>query len=154
SLLRAASPISEAADPQEQRRRAVAGLRALLAELGARRRVVIFVDDLQWGDRDSAAMIAPLLRASDAPRVLWLGTFRTDDAARSAFLVALGGPGRADATTTLVEVPRLDDVEVRALLAHKIDGDEAGRIEELAAELAGSPLLIELIGRHARAGAV
>ena len=146
---------SSAPDPQEQRRRAIEAFGDLLRRLAQRHDVVVFIDDLQWGDRDSAGVIAPMLEVAGI-RILWVGTFRTDEAASSPYLTYLDVLGAARPGTTLVDVAELDPAEARALLEARLAGSEHddGLIDALARDAAGSPLFIDLLVRRAQASAL
>ncbi|RZO64954.1 MAG: hypothetical protein EVA89_03145 [Sandaracinaceae bacterium] len=142
-------PLSDVPDPQEQRRRAVVTFRELLARVSSRREVIVFIDDLQWGDRDSAHLLAPSMGTQEAPPILWIGACRSDEAAASPFLSAIETDGDA---VSVVNVPELDDEEARTLLELRLSGTARDEelLDELAGEAAGSPLLIDLLVRHAR----
>lgn len=65
-------------DPLETRRRAFSGLRQCLNALGARRPLLLWLDDLHWADADSWALLAGILEGPDLPRCLMLLTHRSD----------------------------------------------------------------------------
>ena len=87
----------------------------------ARQTVVLFLDDMQWVDRDTTALLADLMRAPDAPALLLVGhgsDYAIDFAEGHAGLLYSRKrefPGDASAT--------VKDAFVRALRAAKKLGD-------------------------------
>jgi len=87
----------DANDPHQQRRDAFRALRDLLTAVARKRSVVVSIDDLQWGDLDSAALLTEVLRPPGAPPIMLIAAYRTEDAEASAFLATLR-PQLSDAT--------------------------------------------------------
>jgi serine/threonine protein kinase/tetratricopeptide (TPR) repeat protein len=87
------APTRNVTFPSEDRlqlhRRAVACIREILTRIGRRSRLVIFIDDLQWGDVDSTSTLLELLRDNSSPSMLFVVAFRTEDRKRSQCLSLL-----------------------------------------------------------------
>ncbi len=134
-------------DVVELRRRAFGALRTLLAEIAERHPVVIFIDDLQWGDADSASALAGLLQGADAPNLLVVASHRDADAdAAGEAASSLDRLRALEADVREIGVGKLPEVDARALWS------ALGRASDDAAvaDAAGNPLLLaEIAQAHA-----
>jgi serine/threonine protein kinase len=144
-------------DSQELRRRAFAALRELFARMADERRVILFLDDVQWGDRDSAALLAELLRPPDAPSLLIIAAHRTEEAESSPLLSELRKIREAE-ENALGEVREIALEMLTTTEAHDLtrtllqdstatdNGDD--RINAIAREAGGSPFFIVELARY------
>jgi hypothetical protein len=149
---------AEVPDQRELRRRAFAALRELLARIADRRPLVLVIDDLQWGDVDSATLLNDLLDPPDPPLFLFIGAYRSEDADRSVCLQLLrqSAEGREDAVSRtpirLAPLPHAECVELAvALLGHD---DELARSQanQIVSESQGSPYFLCELAQHVREG--
>lgn len=143
-------------DVQEVRRRGVRGLGELLQRLGDRRLLVLSIDDLQWGDEDSATLLAALLQSPDPPRLLLLAAHRSEYAQTSACLQALtrAKAAQTDSLAWLdVEVAPLS-FEDSSVLARQLMGTSAAgdpeRVARVARESHGNPYFVYELVRHSQ----
>src|SRR5262249_19752977 len=112
------------------------------------------IDDLQWGDLDSGRLIEEIVRPPDAPAMLLLASYRTEEIGASPLLQRLMEfRNRAGA-----------DMDVRELEVSELTGDEASamalllmgdrgpasltRAAAVARESGGSPYFVEELARY------
>ena len=146
-VLRRVEPIAQAPrlaheilDPQELRTRVFAGLRELLARLADRQPVVVIIDDLQWADADSLALLREILHPPEPPRLLMVATMRLS-----------AEPPQLPGEVISLVVERLAPSEARELAQLLVRGAGAqAPIDSatIAAEAAGHPLFIDALVRH------
>ena len=148
---------TEGADAQQVRKRAFVALRELLARLGDRHPLVVFIDDLQWGDADSAALLRELTAPPDPPRMLLVLAFRSEDVATNTALAQLidqtqGLP--AGRETVSISLDALSPADARRLATDLLGGDarrvEEGLADRIASESGGSPFFVGELVRFAR----
>src|SRR5262249_20122563 len=128
----------------ELRRRAFAGLREVLARTGARKTLVVHLDDLQWGDVDSALMLAELLLPPRPPRLLLLAGFRSEDRESSPFLSRFLETLQASPAADRRELPLdvLSDEEARDLAGQLLAEANRAVATVVARESGGNPFFI------------
>ncbi len=141
--------------PQQERRRGFVALREMLARIGDRRRLVVSIDDFQWGDIDSLEPLSTILAPPDAPRLLLILAYRSEDADASPVLKALRQPAYLASfgeVRSLYLAP-LDNNDAVELARQLLPPEQSGRAEELARESGGSPFLLsELVRTHGTHG--
>jgi eukaryotic-like serine/threonine-protein kinase len=138
-------------DPIGQRARIFAALRELLRRLAARAPLVLSIDDLQWADADSLALLAEVLRLPGAPALLLVATLRRGVGLSQRRLA----PVFAKEALVRVAVGRLSAEDGRDLVGSLLEGAGASRdaaepidADSLVEEAGGHPLFIDALLRH------
>ena len=134
-------------DQQLIRNLAFAALRDLIKNIGTEHPIIMFVDDLQWGDTDSAEAIINLISSSDPPSIQFIGSFRSDEMESSSFYKSwsiLLNEVNGMPQTELISVERLSDSECAQFIlqrfGHQFDQD---MLEQLLDGSKGNPYFLE-----------
>lgn len=134
-------------DALELRRRGFAALRELLERVAHYYTLVVFIDDLQWGDSDSARLILEILRPPWSRGLCVLGAYPSNE--RHTLLV-----------DSLLKSPELSPLRSTLTLC-AFDTDEAQQLVDrlcsvpselkhrIIQESAGSPFLLSELAREA-----
>ncbi|MEZ4405877.1 MAG: AAA family ATPase [Polyangiales bacterium] len=137
----AVPPRPDEVDSRALRQVGFEALRAVLASVARAAPLVVWIDDAQWADADSAALAKELFARDDAPPLLLVVSYQSERRDDSALLKALDAlPGRRE-----LRVGQLPPREAEALAARALgaDTDEARRLAELVArESGGSPFFV------------
>jgi hypothetical protein len=160
-VLRRVTAIAEAAGEAGEGglRQAAAALQDMLGKLAARGPLVLTIDDVQWSDGDSAALLCELLTGPAAPRCLVVLGVRDDEDADGDPLAGLLERLRAaavpvHAVAALPLRPQQAEALAESLLRRGgVEGDPAAlraRAAAIAAESGGVPLFVRELVHHVR----
>jgi serine/threonine protein kinase len=142
----------EAAQSQELRRRGVTALRALVGRLARQVPLVLTIDDLQWGDVDSAVLLAELLAPPDPAPALFVAAYRhggpEGDGPFLRTFRALLDRSRAATHVETVDIAELTPPEGEALARALVRDTTGGVPETIAREAGGNALFITELARH------
>ena len=142
-------------DEHQMRRRAFEALSELFGRMSDQGPVVIAIDDLQWGDLDSIAFLTELVLPANAPAVMLLLSFRTEEAKTSPPLLALRDLRNRlrDANSWVeIEIRGLSEEEGRdllTLLQKETLVVDRQQMDDILREAKGSPLLMSELLRYA-----
>lgn len=155
SLARQLKPLAvQGAEARDLGQRGIAALREMLCRLARFEPVVIFIDDLQQGDEDTASVFRELFRVDQSPNLLCLGTFRSEDAESSVCLNRIRRNRLSGAEQALlaeqheINIDRLSRDEAAQLARSLLTGNESVRAREaarIADEAGGDPLFVRML---------
>lgn len=124
-------------------------LRELLQRIAEQSPVLLFIDDLQWGDRDSAEMLAGLLAAPSPPSLMLVGCHSAESEAAAAGAEATND---APLLRRLMRGAEHEPIEVLGIPVRELWFSEACELGSklLGGEQPGAQALARAIARESR----
>ena len=152
---RARRAVLDIPDSLELQRRAFQALRELFVRVADRRPLVLFIDDLQWGDVDSGALLEHLMSPPDPPALLLIGCYRSEEANTAPLLKSVLSKRPPDASLEMrdIVVGELSASEAQELAQALVAGEPRARnapAEAIARESRGNPYFIEELVRFSQ----
>jgi serine/threonine protein kinase/tetratricopeptide (TPR) repeat protein len=152
-----AEPAVETRDSREIKRHAFAALRELLSRMSEKRPLILYIDDAQWGDADSAAVLHALMLPPRPPSILLLIAYRGDERTTSPFLrelATLSEKSDAQGEVERIELKHLEAADCRALVEGLLPSQalQADTVERVTREAGGNPLLLEQLSSFVAPG--
>lgn len=145
-------PPSRATDSDTERYLLFAAVVGLLAGVSQHQPVVLVLDDLQWADKASLALLRHLAAVDQAMRLLVMGTFRDSELAHADALRDTLGVLRRQRGVSRIELAGLDDAGVVAFVeaaaGSSLDSGEVGFAHALYRETDGNPFFVGEVLRH------
>src|SRR5439155_14011741 len=137
-------------DAYEMRARIFAAFRELVSRVATRRPLVLAIDDVQWADADTLALLGELLAPPSPPPLLLLCTRRIEEGTDRASVAPIALPG--DVRT--VRIGGLSETEIAALAARLSGEAQLGHAEvrALVDESGGHPLFLQELMRRRASG--
>ncbi|MFT7582003.1 MAG: serine/threonine protein kinase [Myxococcota bacterium] len=131
--------------PAEAQRRAAHALREMLGMLSQLTPVVVFIEDIQWLDADSAALLRAVTLGPDAAEIYLITTMRSE-AAGSAYGSTLvdAWPRASGQVVTLDTLGPAAASELARRLIPQADDD---MVSDLVTQTQGHPLLIATVAQ-------
>jgi len=147
-------PPSKATDPDSERYLLFAAAVELLRAISKDEPVVLVLDDLQWADSGSLALLRHVTAAEHVMRLLLLGTFRDSELPQSPTLrETLGMLWRHQGVSRL-ELAGLDGSGVKSLMeavaGYRLDAFGLGLADTVHRETDGNPFFVTEVLRHLR----
>jgi len=144
-------------DPRERRQKGMEALREMICRLASFVSVVIFIDDLQQGDDDTAAVFRILLRRNEAPIALFVATYRSEDADNNRCLrqvrYAQLQPAEQLQSINQIELSidklsRPESIRLASSLVMRNVSTKIDLIHRIADEADGDPLFIRMLAEN------
>jgi serine/threonine protein kinase len=141
-------------NPLQIRQQAFDALGHLLAAIGATQPLLLSIDDLQWGDIDSALLLSSILAQQPSPRMLVLLSYRSEYSLNPCLREFRRAWESGSIPHQEIEVLPLSQTESRDLATQLLAGipSAANQIDRIVEQARGSAFFVQELAENARSG--
>ncbi len=136
-------------DPEQERFRLYDAVDRAVVEIGRGEPLVLLLDDLHWADKASLLLLRHLLRSPEPAPILFLGTYRETDLARTHPLADMLGDFRRAPGFLHVQLGGLSRDDTASLISALAGHETPAKFAEVVhAATEGNPFFIQEVLRH------